>query len=169
MVVRRSDGELSLRWRWFSARKFCLGLLYLVPAALPLINPVFMSLNLISVLCCGTALWGLYWLSTQLFNSTRISVDSTVLRVAHGPIPWPGNKQVRVEDFEQLYVGWEMYKGSKTGRVSYTFRLRARLRDGKDESLVGGPLDLARAKALEAVLEKQLGIVNVPVSAEWRS
>jgi hypothetical protein len=40
-------------------------------------------------------------------------------------------------------------------------------KQGKDSLLVGGPIDLDRAKALEKVLEKQLGIVNVPVRSEW--
>ena len=42
-----------------------------------------------------------------------------------------------------------------------------KMKQGGDAVLVGGPLDASSAKALEAVLETQLGIVNVPVQWEW--
>ena len=171
LVVKRREGTLLLSFRWFGMRKFVLGiLLYLAPPlALPLINPVFLSVNLISVIFGCTGLWGLYWTATQLLNSTRITVDPAALRVRHGPVPWPGSKQVNVKELEQLYVGFESYRAPRSGNVSYTFKLRAKTKQGGDEVLVGGPLDLDRAKALEAVLEKHLGIVNVPVKSEWSS
>ena len=169
MVVKRGDGTLSLRWRWFSARKLILGTsLSLAPLGLPWLQPEFRSLNLLSVLVAGCALWGLYWAATQLLNSTRLEVDRQTLSVRHGPVPWPGGIRLPVTDLEQLYVGWEVYRAPRSGRRSYTFTLRAKLKQGGDAVLVGGPIDLDRAKALEQVLELHLGIANVPVTAEWR-
>jgi len=168
LVVKRSEGTLELSFRWFRLRKVVVGtFLYLTPLLLPVINPVFRSVNLMTLLVGCFALWWLYWTATQLLNSTRIRVDRAVLRVSHGPIYWPGNKQLDVKDLVQLYVGFETYRAPRSGSVSYTFKVRALTKQGGDEVLVGGPLDLDRAKALEAVLEKQLGIVNVPVRSEW--
>lgn len=168
MVVKRENGTLLLTFRWFSWREFLLGiLLYLgPPVALLWIQPLLRSVNLISVICAGFVLWGLYSTATQLLNSTRISVEADTLRVRHGPVYWPGGRQWDVKDLEQLYVGYEIYR-SPRGHVSYTFKLRGKTKQGGDEVLVGGPIDAGRAKALEAVLEKHLGIVNVPVRYEW--
>ena len=165
-MVKRSDGALTLTWRWFSVRKLLGTCVSFVPLAL-LIDPTWRSLNLITVLIAVLAACGLYWAAALLINSTRVEVDRQRLRVAHGPVPWPGRKEVAVADVAQLYVGWEVYRAPRTGRRSYTFTLRAQLTRGGDEVLVGGPLDADRAKALEGVLERQLGLTNVPVTAEW--
>src|SRR5262249_50681673 len=102
-----------------------------------------------------------------LLNATRIFVDERWLRVRQGPVPWAGGRQIPVKEIEQLYVGWDVYKGVKSRARIYTFRLCARLAGGSEQVLVSGPLDADQARALEAVLEKHLGIVDRPVKGEW--
>jgi hypothetical protein len=169
LAVKRGDGTLAIRWRWggYRLRVF---LVYLAGSAgmVYVLRDALFSAEHLPVFLCdwgfiAGGLYGLYGALCSLINSTRVTVDRQAVRVSHGPLPWPGGKRVPVADLEQLYVKSEIYVGPRTGAQDWTFQLRAKLKSGQDELIVGGPLRDDRARALEHVLEKQLGIVDRPV------
>jgi len=53
------------------------------------------------ILAAVTAFFG-YILAAIVFNRTHIRIDAEVLSVRHGPVPWPGNKDLRNSDIVAL-------------------------------------------------------------------
>jgi hypothetical protein len=94
-------------------------------------------------------------------NRTRITVENGVLTIAHGPLPWRGNRAVAIENLRQLFC--EQIVGSK-GRRSY--RLNALLKTGEKAVLLSALPDPDSALCLEGLLEKRLGIADEPVAGE---
>jgi hypothetical protein len=95
-------------------------------------------------------------------NRTRIVVDDGVLSIVQGPLPWPGNRRVAVEDLRQLFC--EMV----VGRGSRTYRLNALLTSGASTPLLVRLRDPDAALYLEELLEARLGIAHERVPGEYR-
>jgi len=94
-------------------------------------------------------------------NRTRILVDEWHVSLRHGPLPWPGSREVLIDSLEQLYV---KQAGSDQLRL---WELRAKLKAGGDLNLIGSLRDPAQALYLEHELEKRLGITNVRVDGAY--
>jgi hypothetical protein len=103
-----------------------------------------------------------YAVVAGFFNRTIIEVDTTHLVIRHAPMPWPGNRQVRAGDLEQLFCE------EQVDRRSVTYRLSAVLRDGRKLPLVKTMPEPIQALFLEHTLERHLGIVNQAVAGELR-
>jgi hypothetical protein len=90
-----------------------------------------------------------------LINSTVVSIDSSHLRVRHGPIPWPGNLDVKVYDLRQLFVRAHQ---SRKGDITYSVDADVA---GIDVRLLGR-IDQHEARFIERTLERHLAIVDDP-------
>jgi hypothetical protein len=102
-----------------------------------------------------------------LLNRTTIRVDGARLSVSNGPIWWPGKRDLSTKDLDQLYC--EEYVAYRENSVPvYRLRVQALCKDGSKIKLVPGMEDAGQALYLEQLLEKHLGIVDRPVSGEFR-
>ena len=100
-----------------------------------------------------------------LLNRTVIKVESGTLSVRHGPLKWPGNREIETGSLEQLYC--EEYVGyTKNHRPVYQFSVNARTRSGGKIQVVKGLTDAEQALFIEQELEKHLGIEDQPVRGE---
>jgi hypothetical protein len=97
------------------------------------------------------------WL-TNLVNRTTFTVSNGSLSVRHDPLPWPGARDVRAADIEQLHVVER--RGSK-GSVTYELRLLQR--GGRPVRLADAIAERAEAELLERLIEDHLGIEDRPV------
>lgn len=104
-----------------------------------------------------------YWSIATLLNRTTIRVDRHGIAVRHGPLPWPGSREIPVPDVLQLYVEPRVVRGKNTTRTVYD--LNAVLRSGSI-TLVSGIEDARSARFLEHRIEGWLGIVDRPVAGQ---
>jgi hypothetical protein len=125
----------------------------------------FMGLFLTPFVLIGI---GMGWMALGLLlNRTTIRVEGLRLQVSHGPIWWPGKRDIPTKDLDQLYC--EEYVAYKSNDMPvYRLRIHAICKDGAKIKLVPGMEDAGQALYLEQLLEKQLGIVDRPVSGEYR-
>ncbi|WP_224362216.1 hypothetical protein [Hyalangium versicolor] len=168
------DDGVSTRisWRWFSVIHaflifFCIawdGFLFtwygiaLSSDNAPLIALIFP----IAHVAAGVGLT--YYTLTGLLNRTRIEVSRNRLSIRHGPLPWPGNRDVPGRQFTQLY-GVEQIRSNK-GSQTLTYDLIAIDREGKSVKLLGGLTAKDQVLYLEQTLERRLGIEDAPVEGE---
>lgn len=104
-----------------------------------------------------------WWAIAGLLNTTVLSVDAMHLTVRHGPVPWPGNLDLRTSEIQQLYAKQKVSR-TKNG-VNITYELRA-IVGGQDKLVVRGLTEDLQALWLEQELEGRLGLVDAPVIGE---
>jgi hypothetical protein len=95
-------------------------------------------------------------------NTTRIAIENGALSVRHGPLPWPGNREVAIANIAQLFC--REHVGSKGAR---TYSVNALLKEGTTSPVVKGLNDAEQALYIEQIVEKRLGIVDAPVAGEY--
>lgn len=105
-----------------------------------------------------------YYTLAGFFNTTIITVASGMLQIKHGPIPVPGNRQIKADSLRQLYTKRVVHHG-KNG-TSTTYELRAQTSSGKDEKLLGNLANEAQALFVEQEIEEFLGIQDRSVRDE---
>ncbi len=93
-------------------------------------------------------------------NRTAFSLDGGHLRVRHGPLPWPGGRDLAAHQVQQL---WCQERSSRNGT---TYELHAELQTGVRVKLVRGLPERDQALYLEQALESRLGIEDRPVDGE---
>lgn len=108
---------------------------------------------------------GLTWFCVaSFFNTTTVTADRSRLRVAHGPVPWPGGSELATAGLTQLFTVQHVHR-SKNG-TSYSYEVAAVLADGRRETILKGVESEAQALFLEQSLERFLGIEDRPVDGE---
>ncbi len=169
-VVGTSTPRLVIERRWFTpalfaAVIFCTfwdGFLVLwYGAALASKHPPAMMV-FFPLIHVGAGVAITYSTLCGLVNRTRMTVENGVLTIAHGPLPWRGNRAVSIGNLRQLFC--EQIVESK-GRRSY--RLSALLKTGEKVALLSGLQEPDSALYLEELLEKRLGIADEPVAGEY--
>lgn len=105
-----------------------------------------------------------YYTICGFVNRTTVHLDGERLTVRHGPLPWPGNRDIPVSSIRQLYTEQQVHRG-KNG-THFTYRLSAVLDDGSSLKLLSGIDSADVPRYLEQELESRMGIVNVPVAGE---
>ncbi|MCA9550043.1 MAG: hypothetical protein KC933_08415 [Myxococcales bacterium] len=164
-------GELTLLRRWFSWKYaflavFCLfwnGFLvvWYTLALSAEETPVLMLVFPILHVAAGVGLS--YYTLAGFLNQTEFRVGQGRLRLRHGPIPWPGARDMDAGKLKQLYCTEEVSR-SRNG-TTITYMLRANLRDG--DSIKLARLDTRdQALFIEQRIEATLGIKDVPVAGE---
>ncbi len=97
-------------------------------------------------------------------NKTVVDVGARVLTVRHGPLPWPGNTEVRSHDLDQLFLGMRVERGKNSSRTVYD--LKALLKSGRELVVCKGLTDARSARYLEHRVEGWLGLEDRPVAGE---
>ena len=107
----------------------------------------------------------LTYLTTAMFvNKTEIKVNSEKVMVYHGPLPWPGNKQISRFDIDQLYVEEKVHRG-KHG-LRYTYQVHVVNKEGNKTTLVSHLQKREQACFIEQQIELFLGIKDRPMQGE---
>jgi hypothetical protein len=159
------DGELTLRFRWWGGRVATSALsAALGTGALAYYGFTFPPIVVLASLFAGV---GWYCVLAYALNRTTIVADKTAIAVRHGPVPWPGNITVAVQDVAQIFVDEQITTSGK-GTRSYDFTVKYKARAGFERDLVNGPLHPYAARSIEATLETFLGIQNQAVRGEFR-
>ena len=159
--VKHGQGSLSVTWpvgRTMDGVVLCMigmvfgyvgianGLLPLVPASLGII----------------------YYAGVRAFNSHQVRVDRARISVKQGPLPCPGARQIDASEVEQLFAiehetRTEVDNDSqRRGQVQIRrhYRLAAKIRDGRQVTLLSGLGDGMQALWLEQHIEGLLDIAD---------
>lgn len=105
-----------------------------------------------------------YYLIAGLVNSTTITVLNGLVKIAHGPIRVPGNREIKADALRQLYTK-RIVHHTKNG-TSISYELRALTADERDEKLLGGLEKEEQGLFIEQEIEKFLGITDRPIRGE---
>ena len=160
-IVRRWFGPLAFFLLFFSAvwngvvGAFVVGI---VEGHIPKPVLAFLSLHL----AAGVAV--AYFTLCLFLNRTRVEIDGDRLRVRHGPLPWPGNRDLGTSELKQLWSRERVTRG-KNG-TSVTYEVHAALSSGGVVRLLSGLDSPEQALYVEQQLESRLGIRDQPVEGE---
>ena len=108
----------------------------------------------------------LTYLTLALYlNRSILELRDGRLTVRHGPLPWPGQRDLDTSDLEQLFCQEKMSQG-RNGAVSFTYNVNGLLKGGQRVQLLGSLPDREQALFVEQVVEGYLGIEDRPVGGE---
>jgi hypothetical protein len=170
--------ELTITRRWYAHGVwlllfFCifwdgfLVLWYSMAAAAVMSGETFAIIMLVvPVLHVAVGVGLTYLVFCMFLNRSIIRVASGELSVRHGPLPWPGNRQMFTSDVKQLFCS-ETRRSSKHG-CQYNFNVEVLKRDGTKDKLLEGLEDLEQALFIEQQIEQHLKIVDERVPGEVR-
>lgn len=165
--IYEDDQNLTISYKWFKPYS-----LFLIGFA------VFWNAFMIMALTTGAPILFLlfhliaggligYTALCYLFNKTIIDVSYDQLTIVHRPFPWwRGARKLNTDNIEQLYVKEKRHSG-KHG-TSYTYILLAKLKDGKNITLLEtGETSSEMYQTLEERLEAYIGINDYPIKGEY--
>ena len=166
--VERSGMVLTITRRWFAwsilpLLFFCVAwdsfLVFWYHIALTQNAPLIMIVFPIAHVAVGVGLT--YTVLASFLNSTLIRIDHREIVIQHGPLPWPGNRVIAINDVEQLFC---QEKKSSKGISQYS--LCAILKGGKRKELLPGLETPQQARFIEQQIEDFLRIKDRPVIGE---
>lgn len=105
-----------------------------------------------------------YFVLATLLNKTRIGFARGRLTVKHGPLPWPGNREIPTEQVGQLYCRSKLQASKRGTRETYSLWLLEKT--GRRTKLLELGEEPDEALALEQRIERELGIRDAEVSGE---
>ncbi|MCA9210143.1 MAG: hypothetical protein KDA55_17415, partial [Planctomycetales bacterium] len=107
----------------------------------------------------------LTYLTLSMFvNKTVIRVANGELSVRHGPLPWPGKRNLLAHEIQQLYVTEQMRR-TKHG-YRYTYHLNAKMAHGEVVKLLSNLDTPDQGLFIEQKLEHHLKIEDEAVAGE---
>ncbi len=109
---------------------------------------------------------GIYAVLCGFCNRTVIRVSGGELSVRHGPIPYPGNRQIPTADIKQLYCTETIHRGKRSSRTTYNVMVK--VREGDKLTLLSGLDDLDQGLYVEQQIEKHLNIQDKRVPGQVR-
>lgn len=104
----------------------------------------------------------IYMTVARFLNQTTITVNRRHVKIAQGPVPWFGDKVVDSHELEQLYIAKSGSESSSSQTIEL-FALRAKVKKGKDITLVNSIQGKEKALEIEKSMEDHLGIIDEPV------
>lgn len=172
LSVSTVGDELHIERRWYSCTTvfltvFCImwfGFLAIWYAMAFAVGNVVMMLFPLLHVAVGLVI--AYTNATMYVNRTRIVAGRGHLTVRHGPLPWPGNRDLPTISLEQLYCEENISRSRNGTSVSYS--VLARTTDGKQIKLVTGLSDRDQALYIEQEIERHLKIVDQHVAGGIR-
>jgi hypothetical protein len=116
----------------------------------------------------GVGLWLLYFSLAGLLNRTTVEVSRERLTIRHGPLPWPGERDLDLpgHSLKQLYCEAWRRKQFLFQRAATVYDLSALDTSGHRVELLSGIENRNQVFYLELALEKQLGIEDALVEGE---
>lgn len=172
LSVSTVGGELRIERRWYACTAifltaFCimwfgfLAVWYVMAFAVG--NVIMMVFPLLHV-TLGLVI--AYSTAAMYVNRTRIVAGRGHLTVNHGPLPWPGNRDIPTIQLEQLYCE-EKFSRSRSG-TSVSYSVMARTTNGRQIALVTGLYDRDQALYMEQEIERHLKITDQHVAGGIR-
>lgn len=170
--VEETGNGIRITWRWFAPAFlfllfFCIAwdsfLVFWYSMAFGTNAPWIFKVFPIAHLAVGIGLT--YFTLSGFLNRTVIELTPELLKVEHGPLPWPGNRTLPVLDVDQLYCK-DRFQPVQRGRPSLTYQVCALLKDGRTVTLLSWLTERDQALFVEQTLEKWLGIPDRPVGGE---
>jgi hypothetical protein len=119
--------------------------------------------GLFGLLHVGVGVGLTYFSLAGVLNTTVIRANPRTISIQHGPVPWPGVKEVSVPAIARLYC--DSVTSSGRGKTT-TYRLNALLRDGRKLTLLSRLPERDQALFIEDRLEAHLEISKGPVVSE---
>lgn len=165
---------LKITYRWFSPKT--LGLLFFAVLwdgflvfwyGIALSGGAPSQMLLFGSLHVLVGLFITYQVLTGFLNATTIQADMGRLTIHHGPLPWPGNRDLSADALDQLYVKQQISYSRRGGRT-VTYQLFARLRDGREVKLISNISNPNQGLYIEQELERYLSIPDRPMPDEYR-
>jgi hypothetical protein len=96
-----------------------------------------------------------YYIVASTMNRTEVVISPTVVRVYHGPAPWPGNQALRIEEITDVVIRERSgNRGARTFSVMYVDRAR------KERKLVTGFSESDQVEYIAAMVRDTLGLVT---------
>lgn len=174
--LTEEDGSLFIEWRWLRLVTFFLlafaiawdsFLLFWFGAALSMDGAPWI-LVVFPIAHVAAGIFITYLAITGLVNRTQVSISDGVLRVRHGPLPWPGNRDLPVASLDQIYCK-ELVTHTQKGGTRRTIELHALTQDGRRVRLLRRLEELDQGLFIEQEFETHLGIRDYPIDGEARS
>jgi hypothetical protein len=94
-------------------------------------------------------------------NSTKVDVDSQFVSIAHGPMPWLGDRTIATGDVKQFYTKEDR------GEKGSTFDLYLMTKDNKSIKMIDGMDSVDAGLFIEQQVESWLQIDDQPVAGEF--
>jgi hypothetical protein len=148
IICERQATGVTLTQRWFSWTSvmtvpYCILLDALVVVAYALRPKGDLPLLTFLLVLPGilVALGATYYLVARLVNRTVVTVTARELSMRHGPLPWPGNRSVVLQQMKEFRCGKRTSR-NYAGDVWQTYTLNAVLEDGQQVELlhrIGSP------------------------------
>lgn len=107
----------------------------------------------------------LYFAVATWLNKTQIYVSKSNIEIKHQPVPWLGNKKIKADNIEQLFVE-EKYQGSSNDNPRYSYNVIGLTSEGTQFKLIAGCESRYHARFIEKTIENYLGIENVTIEGE---
>lgn len=164
--VSTDSGILRIRWRWFRPFEHLILLFFCLAwgiAMIPMYSEAFAASEWLAYvypaahLIVGIGLT--YSLVAAFMNRTTVTASAGQLAIAHGPLPWRGNRVLQRSDLQQLYV-------AKLHKARPTWELRAIQQSGKELRLSARLDQLEQGLYLERELERVMKIRDRAVFGE---
>jgi predicted Zn finger-like uncharacterized protein len=164
-----ADGELTVKYRWFSPDYLFLAFFCVIwdgvliswyASVLPRGEwaPLLAPLVLVAV---GIAIT--YSTLAHFVNTTTLRIDGNRLRVTHHPLPWRRPVELAAGDVQQLFCDRRSSRGFDG--PAYTYSLNALMRDGTRRKVIS--VDSAALPLfLEQHAEAWMGIRDEAVAGE---
>lgn len=184
--IREEPEGLTISWSWIGA-----SLLFLIPFCIAwnafligwysmvtgfmggtMPGPMRLIFLVFPMAHVAVGLGLMYIVVAMLLNRTTVRVRQGMLSVKHGPIYYPGGREIPVELIDQLYcplplslpAGNGALPVSSPGRVRHP--LCVRLKSGRSVPLLPSVTGTDVAQAVEQLIEKHLGIKDRPVPVQ---
>jgi hypothetical protein len=168
--VNTSGGRLEITRRWFSFKFIFLTFFTLFWDGFMVVwFGIAISQGIWPMAAFGTlhgavGIGLLYYVLAGYLNKTVITVDKRELAIAHGPLPWFGNKQMNPKDIEQLYCKEKIHHSRRS--TNYSYEVHAILRGGTHEKILSGLDESEQVLYIEQEIERFLEIKDRPVRGE---
>lgn len=168
--ARTTGGRLGISRRWFSPMSIFTLVFAIVWCgfltiwyATAFAGGAQLEALLFPLLHVAVGFFLFYWSIASFVNRTRIVVDGGRLSVRHGPLPWPGSRDLEVRSIKQLFVRTRVTH-TKNG-TSSSYALCADV-DGTAIDLVRGLSQADEARYIEQVIEEHLSIEDDPSASD---
>ncbi len=159
--------EQRVSWRWFSwhaMRGIIFAAIFIVPFAFMLYSYVNSSdkswpapaMAIALLLALPAAATSYRWLA-YVVNRTTVRVDATRISVLHGPLPWPGFKDIARADIDKVVSERVINDSSDSSdgtifQPREIYRIKLILKNGKTLRLVSGLLAPEQALFIEQLI-----------------
>ncbi len=170
LSVSTGGGELKIEWRWLAWTAYLMAFLcaiwfvFLGAWFLLATTAGSRTLAMFALLHVAGGVVLMYATAAMFVNRTRILVSGGRLKVDHGPLPWPGNRDLPTASLQQLYAVEHVQR--TRGGTTTTYSVRARVAGGRSVKLATGLAEPDQALYIEQQIERHLGIPDHPMALE---